>query len=60
MYSPKIDENQIKRLYRLRETMKENGDKATMAGVVREAIEKYLIEKESKKTAEIQLDKACR
>lgn len=46
MYSPKIDENQIQRLYRLRESMKENGAKVTMTAMTREAIEKYLTEKE--------------
>ena len=47
MYSPKIDENQIQRLYRLRESMKENGTKTTMAAMAREAIEQYLTEKET-------------
>jgi len=47
MYSPKIDENQIQRLYRLREAMKENGTKTTMAAMAREAIEQYLAEKET-------------
>lgn len=47
MYSPKIDENQIQRLYRLRESMKENGAKVTMTAMTREAIEKYLTEKEA-------------
>lgn len=47
MYSPKIDENQIQRLYRLRESMKENGAKVTMTAMTREAIENYLTEKET-------------
>jgi hypothetical protein len=38
MYSLKIDENQIKRLYELREYLKEKGYKATIAGLVREMI----------------------
>src|SRR5574340_235612 len=55
MYSPKIDENQIKRLYRLRELSKEIGERTTMTAMVREAIENYLIIKESEKK---QLDEA--
>src|SRR3989344_5828227 len=47
MYSPKINENQIQRLYRLRESMKENGTKMTMTTMAREAIEQYLTEKET-------------
>ena len=38
MYLQKIDENQIKRLYELREYLKEKGYKATIAGLVREMI----------------------
>lgn len=61
MYSPKIDENQIKRLYHLRERLKARGQKATMIGMVREAIGEYLDENEPKKKndtrAETQLDK---
>ncbi len=62
MYSPKIDKNQIQRLYRLRETMRENGEKTTMVAMVRDAIEKYLTENESQKrqtNTEIQLDEPC-
>jgi len=47
MYSPKIDENQIQRLYQLREAMKESGTKTTMTEMTREAIEQYLTEKET-------------
>lgn len=61
MYSPKIDENQIKRLYHLRESLKADGQKATMIGIVREAIGRYLDENEPRKKndtkAEAQLDK---
>jgi len=46
MYSPKIDENQIRRLYRLREFEKSKGKKSSIAGLVRDAIEKYLKYKE--------------
>jgi len=49
MYSPKIDNNQIRRLYRLRESLKANGEKVTMAGMVRDAVEKYLDETETRK-----------
>ncbi|PIT92777.1 MAG: hypothetical protein COU08_00650 [Candidatus Harrisonbacteria bacterium CG10_big_fil_rev_8_21_14_0_10_42_17] len=61
MYSPRIDENQIQRLYRLREFLKADGQKATMIGMVREAVESYLNENETRKKndakAETQLDK---
>ncbi len=58
MYSPKINENQIQRLYRLRETTKENGEKITMVAMVREAVEDYLTENEKRqKKSKIQLDK---
>ncbi len=58
MYSPKIDENQIQRLYRLREFLKAEGQKATMIGMVREAIEEYLTENEKgEKKADVQLDR---
>ena len=61
MYSPKIDENQIQRLYRLREFLKAEGQKATMIGMVREAIGEYLDENEPREKkdakAETQLDK---
>lgn len=61
MYSPKIDENQIQRLYRLRESLKEGGEKTTMTAMVREAVENYLTdnEKRTKKTAS-QLDRHAR
>lgn len=49
MYSPKIDENQIKRLYHFREHLKSQGHNVTMIGMVREAMAKYLDENESKK-----------
>ena len=42
MYSPKIDEEQVKKLYQLREYLKEKGYKTTMAGLVREMINKGL------------------
>jgi len=59
MYSPKIDENQIQRLYRLRESLRESGEKATMTAMVRDAVEEYLIENENrqKKTDTKQLDR---
>ena len=60
MYSPKIDENQIQRLYRLRESMKENGEKVTMTTMVREAVEDYLTENEKRKKTEVQLDRYAR
>ena len=61
MYSPKIDENQIQRLYRLRESMKDNGVKVTMTTMVREAIEDYLTENEKRqKKTEVQLDRNAR
>lgn len=61
MYSPKIDENQIQRLYRLRESMKDKGVKVTMTTMVREAIEDYLTENEKRqKKTEIQLDRNAR
>lgn len=44
MYSPKINNNQIKRLYRLRESLKSGGKRVTMVGMVRDAVEKYLDE----------------
>ena len=49
MYSPKINEKQIKKLYRLRERMREQGQKITMTAMVAEAIEKYLNDNESQK-----------
>jgi hypothetical protein len=61
MYSPKINENQIQRLYRLRETTKENGEKTTMVAMVREAIEDYLTENEKRqRKTKVQLDKYAR
>ena len=61
MYSPKINENQIQRMYRLRESMKENGTKVTMTTMVREAIEDYLTENEKRqKKTKVQLDKYAR
>ncbi len=61
MYSPKINENQIQRLYRLRETTKENGEKTTMVAMVREAIEDYLTENEKRqKKTKVQLDRYAR
>lgn len=58
MYSPKIEENQIQRLYRLRESMKENGEKTTMTAMVRDAIEEYLTENEKRqKKTGTQLDR---
>lgn len=60
MYTPKIDENQIQRLYRLRESLREDGEKATMTAMVREAIEKYLTDNENLEKTEIQLDENCR
>lgn len=61
MYSPKIDEEQIQRLYRLRETMRESGEKATMTAMVRDAIEEYLTENEKRqKETDIQLDRSAR
>jgi len=42
MYLPKINENQMKRLYELREYLKEKGYKATIAGLVREMIDNGL------------------
>lgn len=49
MYSPKINNNQIKRLYRLRESLKSGGERVTMVGIVRDAVEKYLDEFETRK-----------
>ena len=49
MYTPKINENQIQRLYRLRESLRDGGEKATMTAMVRDAVEKYLIDNESEK-----------
>ena len=61
MYSPKIDENQIQRMYRLRESMKESGMKVTMTTMVREAIEDYLTENEKRqKKIKVQLDRYAR
>lgn len=61
MYSPKINENQIQRMYRLRESMKENGTKMTMTTMVREAIENYLTENEKRqKKTKVQLDRYAR
>lgn len=42
MYSPKIEPDQIEKLYRLREKLKEKGQKATMKGLVREMIDEGL------------------
>jgi hypothetical protein len=61
MYSPKINENQIQRMYRLRESMKENGTKMTMTTMVREAIKDYLTENEKRqKKTKVQLDRYAR
>ena len=61
MYSPKIDENQIQRLYRLRESQKKNGEKTTMTAMVREAVEDYLTENEKRtKKTDSQLDRHAR
>ena len=61
MYSPKINENQIQRMYWLRESMKENGTKVTMTTMVREAIEDYLTENEKRqKKTKVQFDKYAR
>lgn len=47
MYLLKIDQDQMKKLYYLREYLKETGLKDTIAGLVREAITHYLVNKEA-------------
>lgn len=47
MYSPKIDENQIRRLYRLKHKTKK-----TIAQMVREAVEEYLKKQKEEKPNE--------
>ena len=42
MYSPKIEPGQIEKLYRLRERLRKQGQKATMTGLVREMIDEGL------------------
>ena len=42
MYTPKLKEEQIRKLYQLREEFKKGGKKITMAGMVREAVDKYI------------------
>jgi len=46
MYSPRIEDGQIKRLYRLKEGFKALGVRITMVGLVKEALEAYLPNKE--------------
>lgn len=49
MYSPKISEDQIKRLYRLKISLLAAGQRnITMTGLVEEALEKYLRGEEMK------------
>jgi len=49
MYTPKLKEEQIRKLYQLREEFKKGGKKITMAGMVREAVDKYISSLEIKK-----------
>lgn len=61
MYSPKIDENQIQRLNRLRESLRGDGEKATMTAMAREAIDDYLVKNEKRqKNSDVQLDRHSR
>ena len=42
MYSPEVKEEQIKRLYKVKEWFRSKGVRTTMAGLARDAIEDHL------------------
>lgn len=46
MYNPRIKENHIRRLFHLKEAYKSLGERVTMVGMVKEALERYLPIKE--------------
>jgi len=50
MYPFILDKRQMGRLYELREGRKKKGEKVSMAGFVREAVNQYLDKNETKKT----------
>ena len=50
MYPFILDKRQMGRLYELRESRKKKGEKVSMAGFVREAVNQYLDKNETKKT----------
>lgn len=49
MYLLKLEKSQMEKLYKLREFEKEKGNKCSIVGLVREAIERYLEDRNSKK-----------
>jgi len=42
MYSPRLKEKQIRKLYQLREEFTRNGKKMTMTEMVQEAVDNYI------------------
>lgn len=48
MYSPKVREDQVKKLYELREHFTRNGKKMTMTGMVQEAVDMYIADLEGR------------
>ena len=48
MYSPRLRDDQIEKLFHLREGFTRNGKKMTMAGMVREAVDEYIADLEDK------------
>jgi hypothetical protein len=46
MYNPRIENEHIRRLFQLKEGFKALGERITMVGLVKEALERYLPHKE--------------
>ena len=47
MYNPRIEDEHIRRLFRLKEGFKAMGESITMVGLIKEALEAYLPNKEA-------------